>query len=289
MRKAAGAAWVLMAMLTASIAAQPPVVPPPAETPPPVELPGLTVPGAAGNPVVPGLAAAPPEEGPFYEWLMPERKYWTGGIELGVTGADGNSNNFNLRFASENKYENERNLFKSSFLYNYGNADGEDTQNRFIWQGRYERMYPNSPWSHYITGEVEHDEFTNFDVRLSSHMGCGYMLIKNDRTKLKLRGGAGGSQKIGGPDTAFRPELDFGTDFDHIFNDRSKISGTIDYYPSLLAFDIYRIEAKLAYEVIIDPTYNLTMKMGLLDRYDSMPAGKRPNDISYFATFLWKY
>ncbi len=255
------------------------IAPPPA---PPVN--------AAPPPTAP-LAVAPVavEDAPFYEWLLPERKFWTGGVELGVTGADGNSNTFNLRFAANAKYENERNLYKTNFLYNYASANGEDNVNRFIWQGRYERLQPNSPVSHFLNTEVEHDEFTNYDLRLSAHLGCGYMFVKNDNTMLKGRLGAGGSQKIGGPDTAFRPELDFGLDFDHKLNDRSKIAGTLDYYPSLLAFDTYRLEARIAYEVVIDPTYNLTFKTGLVDRYDSQPAGKRPNDISYFAAILWKF
>jgi putative salt-induced outer membrane protein YdiY len=247
-------------------------------------------PAPANPPPAPlALAPVPPEEMPFYEWLMPERKYWTGGVELGVTGADGNSNNFNLRFATNAKYENERNLFKTDLLYTYANANGADTQNRAIWRGRYERLQPNSPWSHFLNTEAEHDEFANFDLRLSAHLGCGYMFIKNERTMLKGRFGAGGSQKFGGPDTAFRPELDAGVDFEHKINDRSKISGTIDYYPSLLALDTYRMESRAAYEVLIDPTYNLTFKTGLVDRYDSQPAGKRPNDITYFATILWKF
>ncbi|MEI7687147.1 MAG: DUF481 domain-containing protein [Planctomycetota bacterium] len=240
-------------------------------------------------PIPLAVAPTPPEDMPFYEWLMPEKKYWSGGVELGVNGADGNSNTFNLRFATNAKYENERNIFKTDFLYGYANANGEDTQNRFIWRGRYERLYPNSPWSHFISTEVEHDEFTNFDIRISGHAGCAYMFIKNDNSMVKGRLGFGGSQKFGGPDTAFRPELDFGVDFDHKLNDRSKISGTADYFPSVLDLDTYRLEVRLAYEVIIDPTYNLTLKTGLLDRYDSQPAGKRPNDISYFATLLWKF
>ncbi len=235
------------------------------------------------------VAPAAVEETPLYEWLLPERKFWTGDVELGVTGADGNSNTFNLRFATNAKYENERNLFKTNFLYNYASANGADTVNRFIWQGRYERLEPDSPWSQFVSSEIEHDKFTNYDLRLSAHLGVGYTFVKNDNTMLKGRLGAGGSQKIGGPDTAFRPELDFGVDFDHKLNDRGKIAGTLDYYPSMLALDTYRMEARVAYEVVIDPTYKLTFKTGLVDRYDSQPAGKKPNDISYFATILWKY
>lgn len=248
----------------------------------------LSIPSA---PDAPPLANVTPEvvDESFSSWVMPERKFWKGGVELGVNGADGNSNNFNLLTALNLKYENERNAFKTDYVYNYANADGQDTVNRWLWTARHERLFPGSRWSCFIRGEAERDEFKNFDVRLASHLGCAYTAIKNDRSMLKGRLGAGGSQKIGGPDTAFRPEMNLGVDFEHKFNDRTKFSGNIDHFPSLIEADVYRIEARLAFEVLIDPAYNLVLKMGLLDTYDSEPAGRRPNDISYFTSIQWRF
>lgn len=262
----------------------PPVAPFVAPAAPPTAPP--TAPPAA-PPAVDGPVESPTRiiYGVFEPWLKP----WSGGVEVGANGAAGNSNTFNFRTAANLKYETAAVIYKTDFVYTYANADGEDTANQWIWRGRYERLLGDSPWSIYSQGEVLHDEFANYDLRISNHIGLGYQYIKTKTSNWKGRLGAGGSQKIGGPDTAFRPELDAGLDFEQSLNDRSKITGVLDYYPSFLAIDIYRMEARVAYEVLIDPTYNLTLKMGLLDRYDSKPENRKPNDLTYFATVLWKF
>jgi hypothetical protein len=32
----------------------------------------------------------------------------------------------------------------------------------------------------------------------------------------------------------------------------------------------------------------LSLKTGVVDRYDSTPNGRLPNDITYFVTLMWK-
>jgi hypothetical protein len=33
----------------------------------------------------------------------------------------------------------------------------------------------------------------------------------------------------------------------------------------------------------------VTLRLGITDRYDSTPQGKRPNDLEYFGVLLWKF
>ena len=42
-------------------------------------------------------------------------------------------------------------------------------------------------------------------------------------------------------------------------------------------------------ELLLDEATNLSLKVGLLDRYDSTPGiGLQENDVDYFITLLWK-
>ncbi|HUT14122.1 MAG TPA: hypothetical protein VMY42_26775 [Thermoguttaceae bacterium] len=41
--------------------------------------------------------------------------------------------------------------------------------------------------------------------------------------------------------------------------------------------------------MLIDQQMNLSLKLGVLDRYDSTPNGVKPNDLDYTAVLLWKF
>jgi len=70
---------------------------------------------------------------------------------------------------------------------------------------------------------------------------------------------------------------------------RTKVCGSFDYFPDFTDSRDYRLEGKASLEILIDPDLNLTLKVGVLDRYDSTPDGRRPNDLDYFAVLLWKF
>ena len=54
-----------------------------------------------------------------------------------------------------------------------------------------------SPWSVFVDGRYDYDEFKSWLHRVNGHAGLGYQLINNDTFKLKLRGGAGASKEWG--------------------------------------------------------------------------------------------
>ena len=41
--------------------------------------------------------------------------------------------------------------------------------------------------------------------------------------------------------------------------------------------------------MLFDEETNLSMKFSVLERYNSLPRGKLPNDVDYAATILWKF
>jgi len=54
-------------------------------------------------------------------------------------------------------------------------------------------------------------------------------------------------------------------------------------------FADYRINAKADWEVLLDEEMNLSMKAGVIDRYDSTPEGLEPTDLDYTLTLLWGF
>lgn len=249
---------------------------------------------------VPALAQAPVELPPpssaIVDPLLPPEeppppKIWSGGVELGLNGAQGNSDLTQMRAAGEAVRDTPFDLWKTTLLYRYANANGVNTENRALLTSRYECKFgADSPWSWFVRGELEYDEFRDFDLRLAGHTGIGYLFLKNDRTLLRGRFGAGGSQKIGSEDDPdFRPELLVGGDFEHRISERQKVSTTLDVFPSVGDFGKYRAELRAAYELLVDPEWNLTLKLGCLDRYDSDPGTRKRNDLEYFLVLLWKF
>ncbi len=219
----------------------------------------------------------------------PDPKIWCGSIELGVNGTEGNSQFFKFRFGGNLKRATETSITQFEFLYGIAENNNVRSENRFFGTGRHEWLFRDSPWSLFLSGSAEYDEFKAFDVRLASHAGAAYTWLKTDRWLLKSRVGAGASREIGGPSNAFVPEGLIGGDLEWKIDDRSKIASNFDYFPNVTDWSDYRAQIRIAYELLLLPEYNITLKTGILDLYDSTPEGRKPNDLEYFFVLLWKF
>lgn len=250
--------------------------------------------GARGDepadvPVLPPPTLVPEFVGPPPPPPPRPPKLWCGGVELGFSGADGNSENYKLRLGGDAKYETLDSMLKLDVLYTIASAKSVISENRLLSNARHEWLFRESPWNLFVSGSAKYDEFTAYDVRLGVHAGLGYQFLKTPSVCLKGRLGAGGSREIGGPNNRFMPEALVGADFDFRISDRQKVTSTIEVFPDLGELGEYRLTAKVAYELLVDPDWNLTLRLGALDNYDSTPEGRKPNDIEYFATLLWKF
>lgn len=253
--------WLL---LGAALPAQNPPTPPP--------------PALAAEPLPTTLVPPPPPP-----------PAWTGGLEVGLLGASGNSDNFRFRFGFNLKQDTPDHLWVADLVYNYAEAFGTRNENRAIFNTRYEWLFGSSPWSLFASGQMEYDQFRAFDVRLAAHLGVAYTFIKNERTLLKSRVGAGASREFGGPDDDWTPEALFGLDFEHCFSAKTKFVANFDYFPNLGDWTDYRWQLRAALETVLVEDWNLSLKVGVFDRYDSTPEGAKPNDLEYFAVLLWKF
>lgn len=237
-------------------------------------------PAAAGD--------ADPIAQPEDRWLL---SGWAGSVEFGLTGASGNNDRFNLRFAAGATRESESSADQFSLTYSYAKDEATQTENRFEAKGRHDWKLPNeSRWRVYMGGIFEYDEFQDWDMRVSIGPGVGYQAIKDEKTNLLLRAGVVVTREIGGSDNAWTPEADLGFDLEHKLTERQTLTASGDFYPALDKFGPYRFAGNVAWTVLVDPEVNLFLKLGVEDRYDSDPGPDRKrNDMTYFATLGWAF
>ena len=221
----------------------------------------------------------------FPEDVKPAKKIWKGSVEAGLNGASGNTDLFNLRLGLNADRNVERNQFHTDFLYTLGNQQGKTIQNVAILNARDEILFAGSPWTLFGATNIEYDELRSYKFRIGLYAGAGYIVVNDEVTLFKLRAGAGAVREIGGPADRWVPEMVFGYDLKHKFSDRQSVVSTLDYYPRIDNFAQFRVRARAAYEIIVDPTTGTAIRLGMQSRYDSDPGpGFKRNDLNYFAT-----
>lgn len=239
----------------------------------------------------PEAAAAPAEKAA----PAPEVSFWNGwkrNADLGLNGSSGNSETLSIRGLIGAERKTETLETKANVGYVFANNDGEKSKSRGEanifnnWN-----FGADSPWGWFAQGKVEYDEFQSWKWRFSGSTGPSYTFIKNEKTTLRGRVGLGAFYETGkSADDELHPELDLGLDFTHQFSETQKMFATIDYYPSLDEFPAYRVTAQAGYEILLSKEDNLSLKLGIQDRYDSSPGlGNKRNDVEYFVALSFNF
>lgn len=231
--------------------------------------------------------ALPSEDAtPFFSWDA-----WSGSVELGVNGSEGNTRTLNGRAGATATRETDEMLTKARFSYKTARDGSVTTENKAQFEVRNDwKLGKDSPWSVFAQGAVEWDEFQDWDARVSAFAGIGYAFIKDKDTTLNGRVGLGASQEIGGTDDDVTPEALLGADFSHNLTERQKITASVDVYPSLSDGGEFRAVARAAWEVVVDPEVKMNLKVGVEDRYDSdVAAGVKRSDFDYYALLVWSF
>ena len=218
------------------------------------------------------------------------RDGWVGGVEGGLNGSSGNSDTLNFRlgvFANRITSKTETRTFAN---YVYSEDDGNRSSNRGELGARNDWMISDSPWSIFAQGLFQIDEFQDWDSRLSGFVGVGYAFVRTDTTLVRGRLGAGGSYTWGGSEDGFTPEGLIGVDFEHQINERQRVFATADIYPSLEDGGEFRSIARAGWEILVDPSINMSLRLGIENRSDSEPGGDaKKNDCEYFALLSFAF
>jgi putative salt-induced outer membrane protein YdiY len=223
------------------------------------------------------------------EVIEPPPKIWEASLELGLNGSTGNSEILTMRFGAHAKRCVESKTFTVDLDYSRGSNSGVISENRGFLNMRQEWHFEDSPWTPYVKGIVEYDQFRAFDVRVAANSGLGYQLIKTEFTKFITRLGAGFSQEIGGPDDDVVPEGVAGMEYEHKLSEFQKIGAATEYFPDIGDVSNFRTVSNASWEMLVDPKWNTSLKLGANHRYDSTSFGRKKNDLDYTLLVMWKY
>ncbi len=239
-------------------------------------------------PVLSDAVAGEPVIGPAWYnpagWIGP---HWDGSIELGLSGSEGNTNTNSLRAGFELTRETSRTQWTMDLVYAKNKANDVETRHNALLNSNWDYKLANPCWTAYSKLGLEYDEFRAFDLRLSLNGGLGYYFITTPITKFRGRFGAGASREIDSADDDWKPEADLGADFEHKISDRQSFEFTTDYYPTWEAFSDYRLVTDASWKLVLDAAHNLSLKMSVIDRYDSTSDGAKHNDVDYAILLLW--
>ncbi len=261
-------------------------------------LAGQTLPAPPNDVVVEPLPAealtAPielPAE-PVYSWYEPAYWFapdiWDGSFELGINGNEGNATAFNFISGFDLKRETDATVLDVQLDYAKNSSRDALLAHYALLDARNEWKFGDSPWSIFMQETVRYDEFQNYDLRFTVNSGLSYRFYDTVPFKLKGRFGAGGRRDFGGPDESWIPEAVFGVDYFYQISDRQKLKSKLDYYPNWTDFADYRLVIDTSWEMLLDESTNLSLKVGVINIYDSTPEGARPSDLYYNILLLWK-
>lgn len=216
-------------------------------------------------------------------------KLWEGRVELGANGSDGNSQRFATRYGGKLKRQTRRSNFTFDILYSTSFAKSVKNEDKLLIESRTEWKLWETRWQYFAHGTTDYDQFTAYGVRINGDTGLSYQYIDTGLMQFKGRAGLGFSQEINSPDERLIPEGVIGTSIEHRLTPRQKIIGSCDLFPDISDVKDFRMRSSASWEIKIDPPARLSLRLGMIDRYDSTPHGKRRNDIDYSTLIVWEF
>lgn len=225
----------------------------------------------------------------WYHYPASWMRGWNSHAEFGIDGSDGNADTLALQTGLEMKRQNDVYTLAIDVDYRQASNRGETTEDNGRFNLDYDRLLGDTSWSAFGKYGMEWDKFKAFDLRINLNGGVGYFWIRDDTTTLATRFGAGASKEIGSPVDDWIPEAVFGIEAERQLTKRQKIKGKVDYFPAWENFGDYRLVTDLAWEILLDGSENLSLKLAATDRYDSTPQGAKANDIYYSLLLLYKF
>jgi putative salt-induced outer membrane protein YdiY len=228
----------------------------------------------------------------WQDWILPDHwklpRGWRNTVEIGIDGSEGNSTTLTLRTGAHLKRRVDWSDLKIAINYLKSTAENVETKHNAQLEMQHDWLLGASPWSPFAKSILVYDEFRPFRFELTLNAGLGYRFIDNGATTFKARCGSGATRKFRGTDDTWEPEAMLGVDCEHMISQRQKVRATIEYYPEWSDFSLYRIRSDAAWEVLLDQETNLSLKLGVIDRYDTRDSGQNPNALDYTLLLLWK-
>jgi Protein of unknown function, DUF481 len=218
----------------------------------------------------------------------PQQSSWSGGLDAGLSGSQGNTDTFMLRVGFDLKYDDPSDFAILNVLYILDQANSTQFENKAF--GLFRNELPvASGLAWYAQVMLEYDDSLVDHLRIGSYSGLSYALIQDGTQTLKLRAGGGAAREYGSPDNAWFPQAQAGADYEYKLSDKTTFSVAGDYYPDLETFGNYWLRGRASFDILLDQQSNIMLRLGVFDRYDSRPNGGKYNDIEYFAMLSFRF
>ena len=215
---------------------------------------------------------------------------WEGNVSFGLTGSSGNTDRVNLRGEVDGTRDTDEHLTTFLTTYSYAEDDGSTSENKFSSKLRNDFKLEDPSWFIFGQAQFETDQFQDWDQRLSLFAGPGHVFIDDDKTKLIGSVGVGATREFGGEDDDWTPEAIISATVDHKITERQQFSAGADLLPNLEDSGEFRLNSRAVWELLVDPEVNLSLRIGVENRYDSNASGDtKKNDVDYFIMLSWAY
>lgn len=243
---------------------------------------------APGKPAAPGESAATPAAP-----APPAPPPWKFRAELGASGSSGNTDQSDLHAAIGAVYEDEKRKFKASAGWLKSETDDEKTKDQQYVEATHDWLFKDSPWSVFVTGRMDWDEFQDWDRRATVGGGAGYLLVKSETLEMRLRAGLVGTREWGSTDEDredWRPEGLFGGELTWKATETSTVEAKSTWYPDFDDTGERRIVSSASWAVKLAKDSGLSLKVGVEHEYDSHNEDPfDTEDVRYFAALLWEF
>jgi putative salt-induced outer membrane protein YdiY len=223
----------------------------------------------------------------------PEPDDWKFKAELGATGSSGNVDQSALHAAVSAVLDNDARRLKAEVGHSSAETEDVKTQDKTFAEATHDWKFKGSPWSLFVTGRMDWDEFQDWDRRATLGVGAGYALSDTDELKARLRLGFAETREWGASDddnNRWRPEALLGAEASWKLNETNSIDGKVTYYRDLRETSEWRAIGALSWSVKLAKESPLSLKFGVEDEYDThRDAPFEKNDFRYFAALVAEF
>ena len=216
-------------------------------------------------------------------WLLPN---WEKHLDVGVSGADGNSRSQDIHTALIIKTESSKRRHEIQAAYDSSEKDGDKSRDEFFTHLNSDWLIPNSQYFYFASSRFDWDDFQDWDYRLNIAGGGGYDFINNDTRTLRGKAGLGLNRESGGGDDDISPEglLELASTWQLTKNHGIELKTT--FYPQLEELQEFRNITTLAWVNKLNGFMRL--KVGLSNEHDTdVPDDIKKNDFKYSTSLSW--
>jgi hypothetical protein len=142
----------------------------------------------------------------------------------------------------------------------------------------------------FLNKKSDDDQWRTLNFSNMTDVGTQYPLIKNGDTTFLGRLAGGLSRDYAGLAEGQRiPEVLFGCQFEHQITERHKILGAVEYARDVTDSGRHRVRTQAAWEVLLDPDKNVSLRTGVLESSNKTPVGEQATNLNYTVDLIWKF